>query len=669
MSGIVSIDIVANASKAVTDLKAVDREITNVQRRASGGGNSGGNSRMRDNSVIDRRLANQEGNSGGKLVNVFEKMERSLNQLSRVITDFQRSSNKTKKSGGSGGSGHDDRNPDDRPPENDIVKMFKGVQYGNIARSVAGEITKYVGMQARFENRSGIFSSALSGNITQAGNELINRQTEEKAFKGGNIAGAIGGAIGGIAGTLIAPGVGTVMGASLGASLTRSLTEAFIKAEGAKETGRRETRSSLSAGWLDLYPSLRKMSGLTGGESISEIFGAQGSAARAGNDFGLTAKETLPLIENYYKAIGGNIKHTTDSREEAMGSVAYGGVGKNLITNALGKEVKDALGISYATGVDKNDILQYGGTFRRYSGQSLKKSMDEAYSGNLAMGGNNVTLDEYMRGMTRIFQEGTAKGFARSGGAISQQIAGMSNFLSGDSSNSVYRNAENAAGFVSGVNNSIAASQNVGNASQAMIFRTASSLLGKDGTAMDSALAETFGESAVKNMSRVNKTKALAEMSGSNNEVFALVIDQLKKTSGGSSTYGVQFLQDAFGLSAVQAQLAWQGETSDLRKGHTGVGAPVGLADTESDIIRANQAAMSDSVTGAGARILTQAIQDMKDSFDKITKELNAVVNQGQLTEILQKNIEAFDKSYALEYARDQAMRDEWARQAREGDR
>jgi hypothetical protein len=467
-------------------------------------------------------------------------------------------------------------------------KLLKGISTGVIAKTIAGQIGRGVTMYAGFENRSGMFGNALSGNYAGAGGDTLRKAGEKQGFWGGNIAGGIGLA----AGTALG---GPLVGMAAGGIL-KSLTETILKSTAETEANKIETRSTLAGGYMAGYNTYRDTGQLLGGLTSQDTFGK----TRSGERFGIGSQEYAGLLGNLSKATGEANPDFVSTRLTA------------------------ALEASRSTGASRESMLELSGSFGRYGGD--RSAVFNAYSGNQAMGGNNATLEEYSRAMTKVFRDGISQGFVRGNETISKQISGVSNFLTNASggANAAYTNSENTAGFITGINQSIAGSAQLGNASQAMMFRTVGGMVnGKEtGAKIDGILQKQLGIDP-KKISNAEKTRIISESGLQNPEIMKAVIEQIK-ARGGDSNYQSHLVQSTFGVGAYQARLMLNGNGADLGKGIANQTLPT-RATEDGDTFQAKQTAMQNDVIAKGLGALPKAIDDMAYVAEKLREQFEAL--------------------------------------------
>ncbi|GMO63120.1 MAG: hypothetical protein Ta2A_10100 [Treponemataceae bacterium] len=492
-----------------------------------------------------------------------------------------------------GGGGSEPPNPPHSKNDNSFggneffSPSTKRVVQNAIAQSFVTGIGLGLKKITQLENRSSMFSAAASGNITSVGVQSLERRADvtETAFK---TAGSVVGMINPLAGAAV------------------SLAGELISYKDKIDAARMQTRNTLSESWLGAYPAYKQNSSI----------------------FGITAQQSFKngIVGEYYG------KNSQEMAELSTGYAKRSGIVNHSVVS---RELQNILNVNQGTGADIAALIDTSSIFKRYG---EKNTTQRAYNGNLAMGGNNATLEEYTRSMSKVFQNDLSKGIVRGNENVAKSITGMSNYLFNASggNNMAYRNSENIARINTGVSDAIAGATDVGDATQMMMMRNASSYYGKNSKEVNARLRKAGYN--VDGMDRANIVMAMANDSSFANDLFGANTQYINNMYGRGSAYAAIAQQAATGQGYVFAQQSLQGNSGDL-KPIIGSDAFPAYKRTASDEALTMQAHSQNVTQAGGNAILPKALEDMKYSLDALYAEMGKTnINLKNLNETLRVN-------------------------------
>jgi hypothetical protein len=484
-----------------------------------------------------------------------------------------------------------------------IKKMLSGASIAKLASGYNNLQQMYIG----FENRSGIVSSAASGNATGAGTEIMRRHskaTQSKISQGMDSATA-GFATAGAWATQLGQQGKVISGVMLGlAGLTqiiKPLANTFATAEQEIKANQMDTRRTAADVFLSNYQGRQANKLLQQHEGYSLI---DWSNRMGGHAVGLTADDFTNFQSDYAKRAGG--------RESYSGTLS-------------------ALKAAYNTGTDRESMLGLNAMFGRY-GVPMKNgklnndgwAVNSAYGGNRAMGGNNATLEEFTRAMQRVFSDGMSKSIVRTSDSVAKQISAASNWLGKADSSGYYRNSENVANTLGRMGGAAAASQDVGNAAQMTMYRMAGKYVNENGDEATSILKGMgYSDKAIAGMKPSDKARLVLESGGA----------AVQKITGMASAHWMGQGDAGYAADNLR-QLGMAGSYTEAYKmalsgGYTGTGGgAMALPEREkttADALIAGNNEVKNSTVEAGWDVIERAANDFKESVSLLQEDFTQI--------------------------------------------
>ena len=210
-------------------------------------------------------------------------------------------------------------------------------------------------------------------------------------------------------------------------------------------------------------------------------------------------KNALPDIDALNQLYGGAINRKTGEKNNEYGLAMHGRAmeateGTGLTTNQLIEAVKQMGGYgirsetqalnmvqnqalwSRFTGTDLSTIQKYAGQSYRFGGET--GAVSTAYGGLMAQNMGKGQFSEFLNSMSRILEEGIAKGFVRS----SSEIAGNMQMLYKLSGNSALWQGEQGAQRLSQMNMAISNATNLQSVEDVISFGVARDMLTDEAT-------------------------------------------------------------------------------------------------------------------------------------------------------------------------------------------
>ncbi|GMO64411.1 MAG: hypothetical protein Ta2A_11920 [Treponemataceae bacterium] len=541
---------------------------------------------------------------GVEIVSNATKVLSDMDKIKRKGVEINNSSRKTASNNSSGSGSTGEINPDKSgggSSDSALKQAFKSVGYASIAKSIVSGIGQVMDFQARMANRSGMFSQAISGNIIGSGTAALQRRADMKETGFGTASNVLMGA--GTAAMLTGAGAPVGLGLmGLGAivggigKITAGMDDIKI--------AKMETVDTLAQGWLGNYKGFQGAGNTLGGRSASEVQ----NYAKTGAIYGIASPEYASYMQQYAKMSG------SDSLSRAAGSINFAAL------------------VADKTGADMGALMQLNGSFERYGKQG---ALTSAFNGNKSMGGNNATLEEYTRAMSKVFQNDLSKGIVRGNENVARSITGMSNYLFNASggNNMAYRNSENIARINMGVSDAIAGATDVGNATQMMMMRNASSYYDKNREEVNARLRKAGIN--VDGMDRASIVMTMANDSSFANDLFGANTQYINSIYGKGSAHSVLAQQEATGQSWTVSAQSLQGNRTDLTAG-IGNEAIIGRERNGSDEALAYQTAQQNRMIGTGELVLPEEMKNMIESTKLVNEQLTATL--GKLQTTLEKN-------------------------------
>jgi len=292
---------------------------------------------------------------------------------------------------------------------------------------------------------------------------------------------------------------------------------------------------------------------------------------------------------------------TTNQFIEAMKQM--GGYGIKSETQALNMTQNQALWSRF-TGTDLSTIQKYAGQSYRYGGDT--GAVSTAYGGLMAQNMGKGQFSEFLNSMSRILEEGIAKGFVRS----SEEIAGNMAMLYKLSGNSSLWQGEQGAQRLSQMNMAISNATNLQSVEDVISFGAARDMF----DAMDRKDQIKFLEGSGEDDKGGRRTGTYVDYMqvlerGVDPALLQRQFDAVKGLEGGNIAGMIERFRNMYGLNYTGAAQVWD---MSRRMGEEGFSAE--------EISQRIEALKTDPRTQSDSEKLQTVINRMTDNLANIGK-------------------------------------------------